>query len=77
MGVWQETVAEVEALAGSGAAASVAAGDPVGEVGKRAGVAMPLAPWAGDRGKVYARPISGESPSPQGGRSRFSGEPRA
>ena len=52
MRVWQEAVAEVEALAGSGAAASVAAGDPVGEIGKRAGVAMPLAPWAGDRGKV-------------------------
>ena len=44
MGVWRGAVAEVEALAGSGATASVAAGRPVGEVGKKAGVAMPLAP---------------------------------
>ena len=63
--------------AGPEAASPTAVDSAVGEAGKKAGVAMPLAPRAGTSGKEKARAVPGESPSPRGDRSRFSGKPNA
>ena len=77
VGAWEGAGAEVEALAGSGVAISAAAGGVVGGAGLKADVAMLLAPRAGDSGKEKARAVPGESSSPGGSGSRFSGEPSA
>ena len=63
--------------AGPAVAPPTAVGSAVGEAGKKAGVAMPLAPRAGAIGKEKACAVPGESTSPGWGRSRLSGKPSA
>ena len=64
-------------MAVGGGAAPAAAGSAGGEAGKKADMAMPLAPHAGAVGKGKTRAEPDEGPSSRGGRSRFSGEPSA
>ncbi len=67
MGAWKGAGAEVEALAVGGGAAPAAADCAGGEAGKKAGMAMPLAPHAGAVGKEKTRAVPDEGPSVPGG----------